>query len=171
MKLVRVVVFFIGLIAFVTLSAYLLAVVSSAQTITQSLRPDVSRALNATPHRGSKARANAYQPARPVMQRGLRPKRIADKRVAQVNRNDIHPLAGPISPGTALSKVLHTSMLSMTSTAGTDEEYLDRTNDLVADDRTTFDSAGGSFDIAVGKSGTRYEVFSATLNNELEKTS
>jgi len=101
------------------------------------------------------------------MQRGLRPKRIADKRVAQVNRNDIHPLAGPISPGTALSKVLHTSMLSMTSTAGTDEEYLDRTNDLVADDRTTFDSAGGSFDIAVGKSGTRYEVFSATLNNEL----
>jgi len=101
------------------------------------------------------------------MQRGLRPKRIADKRVAQVNRNDIHPLAGPISSGTALSKVLHTSMLSMTSTAGTDEEYLDRTNDLVADDRTTFDSAGGSFDIAVGKSGTRYEVFSATLNNEL----
>jgi len=167
MKLVRVVVFFIGLIAFVTLSAYLLAVVGSAQTITQSLRPDVSRALNATPRRGSKARANAYQPARPVMQRGLRPKRIADKRVAQVNRNDIHPLAGPISPGTALSKVLHTSMLSMTSTAGTDEEYLDRTNDLVADDRTTFDSAGGSFDIAVGKSGTRYEVFSATLNNEL----
>ena len=167
MKLVRVVVFFIGLIAFVTLSAYLLAVVSSAQTITQSLRPDVSRALNATPRRGSKTRANAYQPARPVMQRGLRPKRIADKRVAQVNRNDIHPLAGPISPGTALSKVLHTSMLSMTSTAGTDEEYLDRTDDLVADDRTTFDSAGGSFDIAVGKSGTRYEVFSATLNNEL----
>ena len=167
MKLVRVVVFFIGLIAFVTLSAYLLAVVSSAQTITQSLRPDVSRALNATPRRGSKTRANAYQPARPVMQRGLRPKRIADKRVAQVNRNDIHPLAGPISSGTALSKVLHTSMLSMTSTAGTDEEYLDRTNDLVADDRTTFDSAGGSFDIAVGKSGTRYEVFSATLNNEL----
>ena len=167
MKLVRVVVFFIGLIAFVTLSAYLLAVVSSAQTITQSLRPDVSRALNATPRRGSKTRANAYQPARPVMQRGLRPKRIADKRVAQVNRNDIHPLAGPISSGTALSKVLHTSMLSMTSTAGTDEEYLDRTDDLVADDRTTFDSAGGSFDIAVGKSGTRYEVFSATLNNEL----
>ena len=83
-----------------------------------------------------------YQPARPVVQRGLRPKRIADKRVAQVNRNDIHPLAGPISSGTALSRVLHTSMLSMTSTAGTDEEYLDRTNDLVADDRTTFDSCG-----------------------------
>ena len=39
------------------------------------------------------------------------------------------------------------------------------TGDLVADERTTFDSSGGSFDIAVGRSGARYEVYSATLNN------
>jgi hypothetical protein len=55
----------------------------------------------------------------------------------------------------------------LTSTAGTDEQFFDKDSDLVADDRTTFDSAGGSFDIAVGKSGTRYEVFSASLNNTL----
>jgi sugar lactone lactonase YvrE len=75
--------------------------------------------------------------------------------------------SGPIAGGTSLSKVLHTSQLSLTSTAGTDEQFVDKNNDLVADDRTTLDSTGGSFDIAVGKSGTRYEVFSATLNNAL----
>src|ERR1041385_8233773 len=78
-----------------------------------------------------------------------------------------HLASGPIAGGTSLSKVLHTSQLSLTSTAGTDEQFVDKNNDLVADDRTTLDSTGGSFDIAVGKSGTRYEVFSATLNNAL----
>jgi hypothetical protein len=57
--------------------------------------------------------------------------------------------------------------LSLSSSAGTDEQFVDRNGDLVADERTTFDSAGGSFDIAVGRSGARYEVFSATLNNTL----
>jgi hypothetical protein len=61
--------------------------------------------------------------------------------------------------------VLHTSQLSLTSPVGTDEQFVDRNGDLIADDRTTFDSDKGSFDIAVGKSGTRYEVFSGTLNN------
>jgi hypothetical protein len=60
--------------------------------------------------------------------------------------------------------VLHTSQLSLTSPVGTDEQFVDRNGDLIADDRTTFDSDKGSFDIAVGKSGTRYEVFSGTLN-------
>ena len=36
-------------------------------------------------------------------------------------------------------------------------------NDLIADQRTTFDNAGGSFDIAVGQSGARYEVYSAVF--------
>src|ERR1043166_3063006 len=88
-------------------------------------------------------------------------------RSAQIQRSNDVLASGPIAGGTSLSKVLHTSQLSLTSTAGTDEQFVDKNNDLVADDRTTLDSTGGSFDIAVGKSGTRYEVFSATLNNTL----
>jgi hypothetical protein len=73
--------------------------------------------------------------------------------------------AAVISVGTPLSRILHTSQLSLTTTAGTLEQYVDRNNDLLADERTTFNSASGSFDIAVGQSGARYEVFSATPNN------
>ena len=71
----------------------------------------------------------------------------------------------PILAGTRLSWILHTSQLSLTSSSGTNEQYLDFSGDLVADERTTFDASGGSFDIAVGPSGARYEVFSATLEN------
>lgn len=66
-----------------------------------------------------------------------------------------------IPAGTSLGYVLHTSQLSTISSAGSDEEFADANADLVADERTTFDAAGGSFDIAVGRTGTRYEVFSA----------
>ena len=77
------------------------------------------------------------------------------------------PATVPIPPGTSLNRVLHTSQLSLTSTVGTDEQFVDRNLDLAADERTTFDSVGGSFDIAVGRSGSRYEVYSATLQNRL----
>jgi uncharacterized protein (TIGR03437 family) len=70
-----------------------------------------------------------------------------------------------ILAGTPLSWVLHVSQLSLTSLSGSNEQYVDATGDLTADERTTFDASGGSFDIAVGRSGTRYEVYSATLNN------
>jgi uncharacterized protein (TIGR03437 family) len=66
-----------------------------------------------------------------------------------------------IPSGTSLSYVLHTSQLSTISSAGSVEQFYDSDVDLVADSRTTFDAAGGAFDIAVGRSGTRYEVFSA----------
>jgi hypothetical protein len=167
MKLVRLIVFVVGIITAVTISAYMFAVVGNAQTLVQNVRPDIARALNATPRHGSGKRANAYKPARSVSQRPLRSRDNLDRRSVRMTSNDISPTAGPITSGTALSKILQTSMLSLTSTAGTDEGYVDKTNDLMADDRTTFDNAGGSFDIAVGKSGTRYEVFSATLNNTL----
>jgi hypothetical protein len=167
MKLVRLIVFFVGLLAAATAGTYLLAVAGHAQTITQNVRPDIARALNATQRSGNKTRANSYRPARPVAERALRPRTNSDKRVATIKRNETISPTGAIVSGTALSKVLHTSMLSLTSSAGTDEEYVDRTNDLVADDRTTFDNTGGSFDIAVGKSGTRYEVFSGTISNTL----
>jgi hypothetical protein len=71
----------------------------------------------------------------------------------------------PITPGTSLNRLLHTSQLSLTSDAGTVEQFVDRNSDLIADERTTFDSEGGAFDVAVGHSGARYEVFGGTLNN------
>jgi uncharacterized protein (TIGR03437 family) len=55
--------------------------------------------------------------------------------------------------------VLHVSQLSLVDDSGTHEEFADRDGDLRADDRTTFDARGGSYDIAVGRTGARYEVF------------
>jgi len=89
------------------------------------------------------------------------------RQLSRVNRDPNIPATTAISVGTPLSRVLHTSQLSLTSTTGTDEQFVDRSGDLIADERTTFDSAGGSFDIAVGRSGARYEVYSATLSNTL----
>jgi len=66
-----------------------------------------------------------------------------------------------ITPGTPLSRVLHVSQLSLVSSAGTHEEFVDRDGDLQADDRATFDADGGSYDVAVGRTGARYEVFTA----------
>ena len=57
--------------------------------------------------------------------------------------------------------MLHTSQLSLVNTTGTTEQYVDQTGDLVADERTAFDAAGGAYDIAVGRSGSRYEVFTS----------
>jgi hypothetical protein len=151
----------------VVASAYFLAVAGKAQMIAQQIKPDVTRALKAAQHKGPHTRRNSYQPSRNVSQLALRPRIVAqsERQLARVAKSEIVTSAAAITGGTALTNVLHTSQLSMTSSAGTDEQFVDRTNDLIADDRTTFDSAGGSFDIAVGRSGTRYEVFSATLNN------
>jgi uncharacterized protein (TIGR03437 family) len=57
--------------------------------------------------------------------------------------------------------VLHVSQLSLVSAEGTHEEFVDRDGDLQADDRATFDADGGSYDVAVGRTGARYEVFTA----------
>src|SRR6478736_3642637 len=160
----------VSLVAAAILGAYGLGVGGHAQTTNPEIRPDIKRALSAAPRRGPSIRANSYRPARFVEQKSLRPRTSSTdstRRSAQIERSNEVLASGPIGGGTLLSKVLHTSQLSLTSTAGTDEQFVDKNNDLVADDRTTLDSTGGSFDIAIGKSGTRYEVFSATLNNTL----
>lgn len=153
------------------LGSYFLATAGNAQNTTRQLRPDISRALKSSIRRGVHTRANAYRPARAVNQQALRQRSQLDstssRNPARLLQDVTPPPSAPIAAGTALSHILHTSQLSMTSTAGTNEQFVDRTSDLVADDRTTFDSDGGSFDIAVGRSGSRYEVFSATLNNTL----
>ncbi len=98
------------------------------------------------------------------------PARVAAASNANVNTRSLetasttaaaNTVLSRISAGTPLYRVLHSSQLSLTSFAGTDEQYTDTTNDIVADQRTTFDARGGSFDIAIGRSGARYEAYSA----------
>lgn len=158
--------FRLALLLTVTLSALL--TVANAQTLRTDLKPDFRRALAAAAERQTSAdRKNAYRPARLEQFLPRRPSRSA-KKVARLNSNGPTITAtAAIQPGTPLSRVLHTSQLSLTSSAGTDEQFVDRNFDLEADERTTFDSSGGSFDVAVGPLGTHYEVYSATSNNTL----
>lgn len=148
----------------------------------KALRPDVRRALGARSAREGGKRKGGYEPARSAASLPRRPAVVADANVeaqmqrrapARVKKHEAigaaQSLAATALPkilaGTPLSWILHVSQLSLTSSAGTNEQYVDATGNLVADERTTFDADGGSFDIAVGRSGARYEVFSATLDN------
>src|SRR5262249_48220323 len=134
------------------LGAYGFGVGGHAQTTNPEIRPDIKRALSTTSRQGPNTRANSYRPARSVAQKSLRlhtSSTNSTRRSAHLERSNEVLTSGPISGGTLLSKVLHTSQLSLTSTAGTDEQFVDKNDDLVADDRTTLDSTGGSFDIAV----------------------
>ena len=167
-------------IAFITLLpafilVALIATTGVSQTLNPTLKPDLRRAFSSVQNRAARgARPNAYDSERARMsgkQFQTTPRPLAERSVASVarvrlNDNNLPALAN-ILPGTTLSRVLHTSQLSLNSSAGTNEQYVDRNFNLAADERTTFDSDGGSFDIAVGVSGSRYEVFSATLNNTL----
>src|SRR5947207_578316 len=157
--------------------AFLVSVAVCAQTINPELRPDLRRALAVQPQIGANkptARPNGYVPARPD-QLAPRPGSLSRARAEGSSSLSIsHPSAmlnvaatSSIRPGTPLTQILHASQLSLSSSVGTDEQFVDRNGDLIADERTTFDSAGGSFDLAVGQSGARYEVFSATFNNTL----
>jgi uncharacterized protein (TIGR03437 family) len=151
-----------------------------------TLKPDVRRALHTRTHQTVQpARKDGYapmlskatlpkRPARSVLadrldsegKRRRVPARPAKRKAAAAIHARQDGVAYPrILSGTPLSWILHTSQLSLSSSAGTNEQYVDVTGDLVADERTTFDASGGSFDIALGRSGARYEVYSATLNN------
>ena len=172
MKVGRLVILFFALVVALIFGAYVSAVIGQAQIVDPQIRPDLRRALNSRqPAFFRSLRKGGYQPAE-QSQRPRRPQSIgndSDRQTATrpTSGSQNIPATVPIPPGTSLSRVLHTSQLSLTSIAGTDEQFFDRNLDLMADERTTFDSNGGSFDIAVGRSGSRYEVFSATLNNRL----
>ena len=173
MQVARVCIYVIALIAALTLGAYLFAIVSSAQVIDPELRPDVKRALvtRQTPAGRSRKGTNAFSlsESRPKRRSPSNNETSREHPVARVSAETLlNPSAtAGIIAGTSLSRILHTSQISLTSEAGTNEQFVDRNGDLVADERTTFDFDGGSFDIAVGQSGARYEVYSATLNNTL----
>ena len=173
MQVARVCIYVIALLAALTLGAYLFAIVTSAQVINPKLRPDVKRALitRRMPAGRSRKGGNAASRSESLPKRRSRSngETSKDHHVARVSAETVlNPSAtAGIIPGTSLSRVLHTSQVSLTSEAGTNEQFVDRDGDLIADERTTLDSAGGSFDIAVGQSGARYEVYSATLDNTL----
>ena len=163
--------------------AFMVSVPSTAQTLSPGLKPDFQRVRSLKQQtRGGKPRENGYQSAAVNRTNAMRyssgARATASSSVAVARpfnflkdglaANSTNSTATtPILPGTPLFQVLHTSQISLISAAGTNEQFVDRTGDLVADERTTFDSTGGSFDIAVGRSGARYEVYSATLNSQL----
>lgn len=150
----------------ISVVALLYGGVATAQTLNPNLRPDFQRALAARLQQQSADRKNGFRPDRAVT--SLPPRSVNDgKRARVVAAESRLQATAAIQPGTPLWRLLHTSQISLTSSAGTDEQFVDRNFDLAADERTTFDSSGGSFDIALGLSGTRYEVYSATLNNVL----
>ena len=150
---------------------------------TKGYRPDRARALASRVSTGAKpTRPDAYSPQRKRAEkqtrtrpssvnsssrqrppaRAARPARNVEKDRAPASAQTASPTpSAAIAPGTPLSRVLHVSQLSLASDAGTHEEFVDRDGDLRADDRATFDARGGSYDIAVGRSGARYEVFTA----------
>src|SRR4029450_5647384 len=173
MRVFRLVMFFIALIAALVVSSYISAVLSYGQTLTVNLRPNVRRVLTARQRIGGttgrkgvyQSRLSSQRPQRPRAQKESAERIIRPSSSEQSDQKI--PAGAPITTGTSLSRVLHTGQISLTSEAGTNEQFVDRNADLIADERITFDSAGGSFDIAVGRSGARYEVYSATQNNRL----
>lgn len=175
MSVTRFCLYLILLIVVLTIGAYVFAVASSAQTTTEQLRPDTHRVAFAA-HQSvldGNGRKGGYMPARERARREVRSSdtkgartlpAISTRRTFAESKQADAIASGPINPGTALHRILHTSQLSLISEAGSDVELVDTNGDLIADQRQTFDNAGGSFDIAVGQSGARYEVFSGTLH-------
>ena len=168
MRFVRLLILFAALIVALTLGAYVSAVMVGAQIVNPELRPDINRALRTRQlPRSASSREGGYEGNLASQRRPRVKTSDSSRRIARASSIPNIAATTPIPPGTSLNSVLHTAQISLTSSAGTDEQFVDRNNDFVADERTTFDSAGGSFDIAVGRSGARYEVYSATLNNQL----
>jgi hypothetical protein len=147
--------------------------IGNAQTPTTRAKLEIRRVLRVPQRVGINTRTGGYRPSSLATRK--RSQRLAQRPTSSSHQpvmmrsSTIQALAptGPIIAGTSLARVLHTSQLTLNSSAGTNEQFVDRTRDLIADDRTTFDSDGGSFDIAVGQSGARYEVYSAVDGNTL----
>jgi hypothetical protein len=167
-QVVRFIIYLVTLLAVIILSAYVFAIGANAQSLDSGLRPDFNRVRMLKDQGTGKGRNGGYQSERAGKPTRSRSQLRAESAPARVDSGIQATLAAAaITPGTPLSKILHTSQFSLTSSAGTDEQFADHNNDLIAEERTTFDSLGGTFDIAVGLSGTRYGVYSATSNQTL----
>ncbi|HEV2801463.1 MAG TPA: hypothetical protein VGW12_13240 [Pyrinomonadaceae bacterium] len=180
----RFIIFIIALVLGAYLFATLMTVTNAQTSAARIFRPDTRRALSgktrpakaslvarpgahlparldvstssARPRTNSRTAANTSEDGRPVATTAIRP--------AASNNLDASAHAAinaRIRPGTSPGRILHTSQLSTTSSAGSLEQFADANSDLEADERATFDTCGGAFDVAVGLSGTRYQVYSA----------
>lgn len=165
--------------------APLTSITLTAQTNAgREFQSDTARALRSRTPDAAEARKNGHTPLRARdFAPGRRPERVqseandssrrAPARVASArneNSNIASEALNSIRPGTSLGRVLHTSQLSIVTTGGSVEQYFDANRNLIADERTTFDRRGGAFDVAVGRSGTRYEVYSAIDDNGTSRT-
>jgi hypothetical protein len=164
-------------VAILTVSAFFQTRAGKAQTMeSEKIEPNKRVAFAAPPTAlNNRGRDGGYVPARANARTEIRSATSIDSHATNAatlsKRFSLHAsdnraegaTATPIAGGTALQRILHTSQLSLTSAAGSDEELLDNNNDLIADQRTAFDNDGGSFDIAVGQSGARYEVYQGSL--------
>ncbi|HVG37867.1 MAG TPA: hypothetical protein VM870_01200, partial [Pyrinomonadaceae bacterium] len=123
-----------------------------------------SRKGDAAPRRsprGSESRPRKNNSARRVARPQSLPATIPAKDSFTPQRlNSATPQAF-IRAATPLSRVLHASTLNAENSGGSNEQFVDQNGDLRADENTIFDHSGGSFDLAVGGSGSRYEVFTA----------
>ena len=154
--------------------------------VSRVFRPDARRALRSRQSKtAAPARQNAYRPrlrrhaparrpphasqASPT-RRPARPAPTARASETKARAEAVRAAPSGFIEGTPLSRVLHVSQLSLTTDAGTLEQFVDTDADLVSDRRRTFDTAGGSFDIAVGRSGARYEVFTAVDDRGTQTT-
>lgn len=154
-----------------------------------AFKPELRRALQSRqPHAELPKRHGAYAPQRSSVDKPgtrsrangetatrrrapVRPPKLA-RTVGDIKTHSFAKLhQSPLRAGTPLSRVLHVSQLSLLNSSGTHEQFFDSDGDLIADERTTFDSNGGSFDVAVGRSGARYEVFTAVDDNGTAHTS
>lgn len=138
----------------------------TAPTRPNAYAPQRRRANAQTRMRPSKQNTGSRQ--RPAA-RAARPARSMESGKARASTQTAP--AAAIAPGTPLSRVLHVSQLSLVNDEGTHEQFVDRDGDLRADDRATFDARGGSYDIAVGRTGARYEVFTAIDDRGTSNTS
>src|ERR1700682_4296169 len=171
MKIERAFFYLLLLIFALVLGAYFFALTSSAQsaapirlaqTVTPQLQPDIRRVLGSRAEvLNQQGREGGYVPAqertlqiRQASSNSERPS-VPSTPIANFRKMSEAASLASISPGTPLSRVLHTSQLSLISAAGSNEEFVDTKSNLISDQRTTFDNAGGSFDIAVGQSGAR----------------
>ncbi|MGB9180127.1 MAG: DUF4214 domain-containing protein [Pyrinomonadaceae bacterium] len=165
MFLAKLLIYIIALALALLFGAYVFALATSAQTIMErEYRTDVQRALRGRTDFNSQKRRGRDSSLQTNAAKGERPQ-SSESKIARApstaKQTNANAVAQIIGAGTPLSRVLHTSQLSLSSSAGTDEQFVDRNNDLVSDERTTFDNLGGSFDIAVGQTGARYEVYAA----------
>lgn len=159
----------------------------------EPLRPDIHRARVSRTHTDTRTRNPQSGKARVTLSRRVaatddstrdsqsitdsarrdRTRRSALSVRAALNRGNhsadgSHKLAAAlprVPNGTSLARVLHIAQLSLASPDGSIEALADANGDRVADSRTTFDRAGGAFDVTIGASGARYEAFSATESN------